>query len=210
MKATQTGPALIFRGTTDQLEQAGDFLILLSYVRTMRIGRIIGPLVTVFLALAGFTQLRDGKMSMFFIYMLLTLYVGLTIMRKTSGGDPAQSVRLNRESRNKAAQAGRYNGELPFQIILDQGQCRIYFGENPQQPSQVFDCRKFRSAVECDEIVWVRGRRNLGIPLPKAQLSGADAGDLRRWLKHYVAVWSTYHIPEKLKKSIELDENKEK
>lgn len=209
MKAKHTNPALIFRGTTDQLEQAGDYLILLSYTRTMRIGRIIGPLVTIFLALAGFTQLRSGKSSMFFIYMILTLYVGMTIMRKTSGGDPVASVRLNQASRQKAAQAGRYNGQLPFQIILDQGQCRIYFGEHPQQPTQVFDCRKFRTAVECDEIVWITGRRMAGLPLPKAQLEGT-ANDLRRWLKPYVAIWSTCQIPDKLKESVKINENEEK
>ena len=192
---------LVFRGTTDQLETAGDWLILLSYTRMMRIGRIMGPLVTIFLAIAGFVQLRGGKPSLFFVYMILTLYVGMTIMRKTSGGDPTEAVKANRESRKKAAEAGRYDGQLPFQIVLDQGQCRIYFGEYPDQPSQVFDCRKFRTAVECDEIVWVTGKRMAGLPLPKAQLEGAP-NDLRRWLKPYVAIWYTCQIPEKLKKAV--------
>ena len=76
---------LMFRGTTEQLETAGDWLILLSYTRMMRIGRIMGPMVTIFLALAGFVQFREGNPSMFFLYMILTLYVGMTIIRKTSG-----------------------------------------------------------------------------------------------------------------------------
>lgn len=200
---------LVFRGTAEQLEAAGDWLILLSYTRTARIGRIMGPLVTLFLALAGFVQFREGKASMFFLYMILTLYVGLTIIRKTSGGDPAQLVRVNRESRKKAAEAGRYNGELLFQMILDQGQCGIYFGDSTQ-PSQIFDCRKFRSAVECDEIVWLRGKRNMGIPLPKQQLVDATPDELRRWLRPYVAIWSMSHIPDRLKESINQTENKEK
>lgn len=198
---------LVFQGKVEQLEEAGDYLILLSYVRTMRIGRIMGPLVTIFLAIAGFTQLRGKNMSLFMVYMILTLYVGMTIMRKTMGGDPAASVRANREARAKAAAAGKYDGELPFRIMLDQGQCRVYFGDS-EQPSQIFDCKKFRSAVECEEIVWLSGRRGLGLPLPKAQLVDADAGDLRRWLKPYAAIWSMSHIPDKLKEAIQQADNK--
>lgn len=199
---------LLFRGKVEQLEQAGDYLILLSYVRTMRIGRIMGPLVTIFLAIAGFTQLRDKNMSLFMVYMILTLYVGMTIMRKTMGGDPAAAVRANREARAKAAAAGKYDGELPFRIVLDQGQCRVYFGGS-EQPSQVFDCKKFRSAVECEEIVWLSGRRGLGLPLPKEQLVDATPADLRRWLKPYAAIWSMSHIPDKLKESVKQTEDKE-
>lgn len=197
---------LVFRGTVEQLEEAGDWLILLSYVRMMRIGRLMGPLVTIFLAIAGFLQLRNKNMSLFVIYLILSLYVGMTIMRKTMGGDPAASVKANREARAKAAAAGRYDGELPFRIVLDQGECRVYFGGS-EQPSQIFNCKKFRSAVECDEIVWLQGRRGLGLPLPKAQLVDADAGDLRRWLKPYAAIWSMSHIPDKLKESIRQTEN---
>ncbi len=200
MKANKSPQeALVFRGTTDQQETAGDWLILLSYTRMMRIGRIMGPLVTIFLAIAGFVQLRGGKPSLFFVYMILTLYVGMTIMRKTSGGDPTEAVRANRESRQKAARAGRYNGELPFRIVLEDGQCRVYFDSD--QPHQIFDCRKFRTAVECDEIVWVTGKRMAGLPLPKEQLEGTP-NDLRRWLKPYVAIWYTCRIPDKLKKSV--------
>ena len=192
---------LVFRGTTEQLETAGDWLILLSYTRMMRIGRIMGPLVTIFLALAGFLQFRNGKPSMFFIYMILTLYVGMTIMRKTSGSDPTASVKANQEARRQAAQAGRYNGELPFRIELEGKECRVYFGDDPT-PQQIFDCRKFRSVVECDEIVWVTGKRMAGLPLPKGQLEGTP-NDLRRWLKPYVAIWYTCQIPSKLKASIQ-------
>lgn len=192
---------LVFRGTVDQLEEAGDYLILLSHVRSVRRGRIMGPLVTIFLALAGFIQFRSGKPSMFFLYMILTLYVGLTIMRRFNGGDPAAAVKANREAREKARAAGRYDGELPFRIVLDQDQCRVYFGES-EQPSQIFDCKKFRSAVECDEIIWLTGKRGLGLPLPKEQLVDATPGDLRRWLRPYAAIWSMSHIPDRLKKSI--------
>lgn len=192
---------LVFRGTVDQLEEAGDYLILLSHVRSVRRGRIMGPLVTIFLALAGFIQFRSGKPSMFFLYMILTLYVGLTIMRRFNGGDPAAAVKANREAREKARTAGRYDGELPFRIVLDQDQCRVYFGES-EQPSQIFDCKKFRSAVECDEIIWLTGKRGLGLPLPKEQLVDATPGDLRRWLRPYAAIWSMSHIPDRLKKSI--------
>lgn len=194
--------ALVFRGTADQLEQAGDYMILLSYTRMMRIGRVMGPIVTIFLAMAVMVQFRNGNSAMTAIYLILTLYVGMTIMRKTSGGDPAAAVKANQESRQKAAQAGKYDGQLPFQIILDQGQCRVYFGEQPEQPTQVFDCRKFRTAVESDEIVWVTGKRMAGLPLPKAQLEGTP-NDLRRWLKPYVAIWHTCKIPDKLKESIQ-------
>lgn len=200
---------LVLRGTVEQLERAGDYLILLSYIRSVRRGRIMGPLVTIFLALAGLIQFRNGKPSMFLLYMILTLYVGLTVMRRFSGGDPAAAVRANREAREQARTAGRYDGELPFRIVLDQGQCRVYFGES-QQPSQVFDCKKFRSAVECDEIIWLAGKRGLGLPLPKEQLVDAAPGDLRRWLKPYAAIWSMSHIPDKLKESIEQTEDKEK
>lgn len=199
---------LVFRGKVEQLEEAGDWLILLSYVRTMRIGRLMGPLVTIFLAIAGFFQLRNRNMSLFVVYMILTLYVGMTIMRKTMGGDPAAAVKANREARAKAAAAGKYDGDLAFRIVLDQGECRVYFGDS-EQPSQIFDCKKFRSAVECDEIVWLSGKRGLGLPLPKAQLVDADAGDLRRWLRPYAAIWSMSHIPDKLKESIKQTENKE-
>lgn len=197
---------LVFRGKVEQLEEAGDWLILLSYVRSVRRGRIMGPLVTVFLAIAGFLQLQNRNMSLFAVYLILALYVGMTVMRKTMGGDPAAAVKANREARTKAAAAGKYDGELPFRIVLDQGECRVCFGDS-EQPSQIFDCKKFRSAVECDEIVWLSGKRGLGLPLPKAQLVNADAGDLRRWLRPYAAIWSMSHIPDKLKESIRQTEN---
>jgi hypothetical protein len=197
---------LVFRGKVEQLEEAGDWLILLSYVRSVRRGRIMGPLVTVFLAIAGFLQLQNRNMSLFAVYLILALYVGMTVMRKTMGGDPAAAVKANREARAKAAAAGKYDGELPFRIVLDQGECRVCFGDS-EQPSQIFDCKKFRSAVECDEIVWLSGKRGLGLPLPKAQLVNADAGDLRRWLRPYAAIWSMSHIPDKLKESIRQTEN---
>lgn len=199
---------LVFRGKVEQLEEAGDYLILLSYVRSVRRGRIMGPLVTIFLALGVMVYFRSGNSAMSFVYLILALYVGLTVMRKTSGGDPAAAVRANREAREKAAAAGKYDGELPFRIVLDQGQCRVYFGDS-EQPSQVFDCKKFRSAVECEEIVWLTGKRGLGLPLPKEQLVDATPGDLRRWLKPYAAIWSMSHIPDKLKGSIKQTENKE-
>ena len=199
---------IVFRGTVDQLEEAGDYLILLSYVRSLRVGRIMGPLVTIFLAIAGFTQLRGKNMTLFTVYMILTLYVGMTIMRKTMGGDPTKAVAANREAREKARAAGKYNGGLPFHIELEGHECRVYFGDS-EQPSQIFDCKKFRSAVECEEIVWLTGKRGLGLPLPKEQLVNADAGELRRWLKPYAAVWRMSHIPDKLKESVKQTENKE-
>mgnify|MGYP001025877118 FL=1 len=197
---------LVFRGKVEQLEEAGDWLILLCYVRRGRRGRIMGPLVTVFLAIACFLQLRNRNMSLFAVYLILALYVGMTIMRKTMGGDPAEAVKANREARAKAAAAGKYDGEMPFRIALDQGECRVYFGDS-EPPSQIFDCKKFRSAVECEEIVWLSGKRGLGLPLPKAQLVDADAGDLRRWLRPYAAIWSMSHIPDKLKETIRQTEN---
>lgn len=203
----QDKKALFFHGKVDQLEEAGDYLILLSYVRSVRRGRIMGPLVTIFLAMAVMLQFRNGNSAMTMIYLILTLYVGMTIMRKTTGGDPAAAVAANREAREKARAAGKYNGDLPFRIVLDQGQCRIYFGDS-DQPSQIFDCKKFRSAVECEEIIWLTGKRGLGLPLPKAQLVDATPGDLRRWLKPYAAIWSMSHIPDKLKESIKQTENK--
>lgn len=201
--------SLLFQGKVEQLEEAGDYLILLSYVRSVRRGRIMGPLVTVFLAAGMMVYFRSGNPAMSFVYLILALYVGMTVMRKTMGGDPAASVAANREARAKAAEAGKYDGELPFRIVLDQGQCRIYFGDS-EQPSQIFDCKKFRSAVECEEIVWLTGKRGLGLPLPKAQLVDATPGDLRRWLKPYAAIWSMSHIPDKLKESIKQTEHKEK
>lgn len=192
---------LVFRGKVEQLEEAGDWLILLSYVRSVRRGRIMGPLVTVFLAIAGFLQLQNRNMSLFAVYLILALYVGMTVMRKTMGGDPAAAVKANREARAKAAAAGKYDGELPFRIVLDQGECRVCFGDS-EQPSQIFDCKKFRSAVECDEIVWLSGKRGLGLPLPKAQLVDASPEDLRRWLRPYAAVWLRYKIPDKLKEAV--------
>lgn len=200
---------LLFQGKVEQLEEAGDYLILLSYVRSVRRGRIMGPLVTVFLAAGMMVYFRSGNPAMSFVYLILALYVGMTVMRKTMGGDPAASVAANREARAKAAEAGKYDGELPFRIVLDQGQCRIYFGDS-EQPSQIFDCKKFRSAVECEEIIWLTGKRGLGLPLPKAQLVDATPGDLRRWLKPYAAIWSMSHIPDKLKESIKQTEHKEK
>ena len=199
---------LLFQGTVDQLEEAGDYLILLSYVRSVRRGRIMGPLVTIFLAAAMMIQFRNGNSAMTFVYLILALYVGMTVMRKTMGGDPAAVVAANRESRAKAAEAGKYDGSLPFRIVLEDAQCRVYFGGS-SQPSQVFDCKKFRAAVECDEIVWLTGKRGLGLPLPKEQLVDAAPGDLRRWLKPYAAIWSMSHIPDKLKESIQQTENKE-
>lgn len=198
---------LVFRGKVEQLEEAGDWLILLSYVRSVRRGRIMGPLVTVFLAIAGFLQLQNRNMSLFAVYLILALYVGMTVMRKTMGGDPAAAVKANREARTKAAAAGKYDGELPFRIVLDQGECRVCFGDS-EQPSQIFDCKKFRSAVECDEIVWLTGKRGLGLPLPKEQLVDATPGQLRRWLRPYAAIWSMSHIPDKLKESIAQTEDK--
>lgn len=200
---------LLFQGKVEQLEEAGDYLILLSYVRSVRRGRIMGPLVTVFLAAGMMVYFRNGNPAMSFVYLILALYVGMTVMRKTMGGDPAASVAANREARAKAAEAGKYDGELPFRIVLDQGQCRIYFGDS-EQPSQIFDCKKFRSAVECEEIIWLTGKRGLGLPLPKAQLVDATPGDLRRWLRPYAAIWSMSHIPDKLKESIKQTEHKEK
>lgn len=198
---------LVFQGTVEQLEVAGDYLILLSYIRSVRMARIMGPLITIFLAMAVMIQFRSGNSAMTFVYLILALYVGLTVMRKVTGGDPAAAVKANREAREKAQDAGKYDSELPFRILLDQGQCRIYFGDS-ELPSQVFDCKKFRSAVECDEIVWLSGRRGLGLPLPKAQLVDATPGDLRRWLRPYAVIWSMSHIPDKLKESIKQTENK--
>ena len=192
---------LVFRGKVEQLEEAGDWLILLSYVRSVRRGRIMGPLVTVFLAIAGFLQLQNRNMSLFAVYLILALYVGMTVMRKTMGGDPAAAVKANREARAKAAAAGKYDGNLPFRIELEEHQCRVYFGDGGQ-PSQIFDCKKFRSAVECDEIVWLTGKRGLGLPLPKEQLVDTTPGQLRRWLRPYAVIWSMSHIPDKLKESL--------
>lgn len=194
---------IVFQGTADQLEQAGDYLILLSYVRSVRRGRIMGPLVTLFLAGAMILQFRNGNPTMTIVYLILALYVGMTVMRKTMGmgGDPAESVRANRAAREAAAAAGKYDGNLPFRIELAEHQCRVYFGDGGQ-PSQIFDCRKFRSAVECDEIVWLTGKRGLGLPLPKEQLVDATPGQLRRWLRPYAAIWSMSHIPDKLKESL--------
>lgn len=192
---------IVFQGTADQLEVAGDFLILLSYVRSVRRGRIMGPIVTIFLAMAVMIQFRSGNSALTWVYLILALYVGMTVMRKTMGGDPAASVKANRESRAAAAAAGKYDGNLPFRIELAEHQCRVYFGEGGQ-PSQIFDCRKFRSAVECDEIVWLTGKRGLGLPLPKEQLVDATPGQLRRWLRPYAAIWSMSHIPDKLKESL--------
>ena len=198
---------IVFQGTADQLEQAGDYLILLSYVRSVRRGRIMGPLVTLFLAGAMILQFRNGNPAMTVVYLILALYVGMTVMRKTMGGDPAESVRANRAAREAAAAAGKYDGNLPFRIELAEHQCRVYFGDGGQ-PSQIFDCRKFRSAVECDEIVWLTGKRGLGLPLPKEQLVDATPGQLRRWLRPYAAIWSMSHIPDKLKESIAQTEDK--
>ena len=47
---------LEFRGTAAQLAEAGDYMILLNYVRSVRRARIMGPLVTIFLALAVMVQ----------------------------------------------------------------------------------------------------------------------------------------------------------
>ena len=198
---------IVFQGTADQLEQAGDYLILLSYVRSVRRGRIMGPLVTLFLGGAMILQFRNGNPAMTVVYLILALYVGMTVMRKTMGGDPAESVRANRAAREVAAAAGKYDGNLPFRIELEEHQCRVYFGDGGQ-PSQIFDCRKFRSAVECDEIVWLTGKRGLGLPLPKEQLVDATPGQLRRWLRPYAAIWSMSHIPDKLKESIAQTEDK--
>lgn len=198
---------IVFQGTADQLEQAGDYLILLSYVRSVRRGRIMGPLVTLFLGGAMILQFRNGNPAMTVVYLILALYVGMTVMRKTMGGDPAESVRANRAAREAAAAAGKYDGNLPFRIELEEHQCRVYFGDGGQ-PSQIFDCRKFRSAVECDEIVWLTGKRGLGLPLPKEQLVDATPGQLRRWLRPYAAIWSMSHIPDKLKESIAQTEDK--
>ena len=198
---------IVFQGTADQLEQAGDYLILLSYVRSVRRGRIMGPLVTLFLGGAMILQFRNGNPAMTVVYLILALYVGMTVMRKTMGGDPAESVRANRAAREAAAAAGKYDGNLPFRIELEEHQCRVYFGDGGQ-PSQIFDCRKFRSAVECDEIVWLTGKRGLGLPLPKEQLVDATPGQLRRWLRPYAAIWSLSHIPDKLKESIAQTEDK--
>ena len=192
---------IVFQGTADQLEVAGDFLILLSYVRSVRRGRIMGPLVTLFLAGAMILQFRNGNPTMTIVYLILALYVGMTVMRKTMGGDPAESVRANRAAREAAAAAGKYDGNLPFRIELEEHQCRVYFGDGGQ-PSQIFDCRKFRSAVECDEIVWLTGKRGLGLPLPKEQLVDTTPGQLRRWLRPYAVIWSMSHIPDKLKESL--------
>ena len=97
---------IVFQGTADQLEQAGDYLILLSYVRSVRRGRIMGPLVTLFLAGAMILQFRNGNPAMTVVYLILALYVGMTVMRKTMRGDPAESVRANRAAREAAAAAG--------------------------------------------------------------------------------------------------------
>ena len=192
---------IVFQGTADQLEQAGDYLILLSYVRSVRRGRIMGPLVTLFLGGAMILQFRNGNPAMTVVYLILALCVGMTVMRKTMGGDPAESVRANRAAREAAAAAGKYDGNLPFRIELEEHQCRVYFGDGGQ-PSQIFDCRKFRSAVECDEIVWLTGKRGLGLPLPKEQLVDTTPGQLRRWLRPYAVIWSMSHIPDKLKESL--------
>ena len=64
------------------------------------------------------------------------------------------------------------------------------------------------SARRWSEIVWLSGKRGLGLPLPKAQLVDATPGQLRRWLRPYAAIWSMSHIPDKLKESIAQTEDK--
>ena len=103
----------------------------------------------------------------------------------------------------RAYRADVLQGRYPYPPVLDEvlegKECRIYF--DGSQPHQIFDCRTFRTAVECDEIVWITGKKRSGLPLPKAQLEGSP-GDLRRWLKPYVAIWYTCPIPEKLKAAV--------
>ena len=185
-------------------------------------------------------QYRSGNSAMTFVYLILALYVGMTVMRKVTGDDPAKVLQANRRTRAAAADEGTYDGRLPFRIELEEAQdilqrgvhgmahvelpchvgwghndgkglsvrislalktaalfpfsvnsslgllglinlrqffyhadieleeaqCRIFFGES-DQPNQIFDCKKFRSAVECDEIIWLAGKRGLGLPLPK-------------------------------------------
>lgn len=206
---TTTPEKLVFRGTADQLAEAGDYMILVNYVRSVRRARIMGPLVTIFLAAGMMVYFRNGNSAMSFVYLILALYVGLTVMRKVTGDDPGKVLRANRKVRAAAAAEGTYDGQLPFRIELEGGQCRVYFGDSAQ-PNQVFDCKKFRAAVECDEIVWLTGKRGLGLPLPKAQLVDATPGQLRRWLRPYAPLWSSCHIPDKLRATMKETDEKEK
>lgn len=198
-KRTTVSEPLIFEGTMDQLEQAGDYVILLSYLRSRRIGRILGPLVTLFLGCAALLQYRADNLTRTVIYVILAVLVGAAVLRKTTGEEPVQAVSTNRASREKAQASGSYDGSRPFRIELSQGECRVYLDG---QLAQLFDCRKFRTALECDEIIWVTGKKLVGLPLPKALLTKGSLEDLHRWLKPYAAIWLNYKIPDKLKEGI--------
>lgn len=198
-KKTTVQEPLIFQGTVDQLEEAGDYVLLLSYLRSRRTGQILGPLVALLLAAAALLQYQRDNLTRTAVYVVLAVLVGAAVMRKTTGEEPIQAVAENRRSRETARARGSYDGDLPFRIELDRGECRVYFDG---KLTQLFDCRKFRTAIECDEIVWVTGKKRLGLPLPKAQLVDATPEDLRRWLKPYTAIRLVYKIPDKLKEAV--------
>lgn len=194
---------IVFRGTADQLEQAGDYALILSYLHSRRTGQMLGPLVALFLVCAALLQYQRGDLAWTAVYAILAVLVGAAVMRKTTGEEPVQAVAEDRRSRETAQARGSYDGDLPFRIELDRGECRVYFQEEGgDKLYQLFDCRKFRTAIECDEIVWITGKKRSGLPLPKAQLVDASPEDLRRWLRPYAAVWLRYKIPDKLKEAV--------
>ncbi len=120
---------IVFRGTADQLEQAGDYVLILSYLHSRRTGQMLGPLVALFLVCAALLQYQRGDLTWTAVYAILAVLVGAAVMRKTTGEEPVQAVAEDRRSRETARARGSYDGDLPFRIELDRGECRVYFQE---------------------------------------------------------------------------------
>ena len=79
---------IVFRGTADQLEQAGDYVLILSYLHSRRTGQMLGPLVALFLVCAALLQYQRGDLTWTAVYAILAVLVGAAVMRKTTGEEP--------------------------------------------------------------------------------------------------------------------------
>lgn len=200
---------LIFQGTVDQLEAAGDYIPLLQTLQDRRTNRLFAAVFGVIFGLWTVLDLMMGN-AQALLYLALLAVLGVVSWRRDTGRSALGAVASSRRTRERYKARGKYNGNTLFRIELSQGECRVFFqdtfrvelsqGErrfslpdNP--PREVIDCRLFHKAVECDEIIWISGWSMTSLALPKALLTTGTVEDLRDWLRPHVKTWRTIELP---------------
>ena len=192
---------LVFQGTADQLEAAGDDVPLLRALLDRRTNRACGAVFALIFGLGAVAALWQQDPRGILCLAALAA-VGVVLWRRDTGREAVRDARSSRRARERYQAKGKYDGTIPVRIELIQGECRIWCQE--AQPREVIDCRRFRSAVESEEILWIAGRRMPGLVLPKGLLVQGTEEELRIWLDPYVRKWKTLEIPKTWKEKMDI------